>query len=107
MVGAPDSERSVSSRKLNRPLFSVPASVNVFRNDLLSRLTRDLEWIVHSMSRTEEGYGERLQMRVDAIKQLHDDVVWEDGDEGEYEDARDIVTMIRDTSRRWKGKARE
>lgn len=74
------------------------------RQDFLKSLTQNIEWSVHSMCRTEDGYQDRIEPKVDAIKLLSEDDAWREGDEEDFEDAREIANMAKDAAKRWKGK---
>lgn len=67
------------------------------RNDILSRVARDLEFSAHSMSTSAEGYGERTRAKVDAIKMLKKPEAWlgeEEWHGEDFEDAKDVLDVV-------------
>ena len=63
--------------------------------DLLTTLTREIEWTLHSMFRSDEGYSARVKGKVDAINMLTGAEAWNlDGSE-DMEDAREVAQLIK------------
>lgn len=77
------------------------------RNSILSGVASDLEFSAHSMSTTAEGYKERTEAKVDAIKMLKRPEAWlgKGEDVEDAGDVLDVVSRLCKASRR-KGKAR-
>ncbi|KAH9889798.1 P-loop containing nucleoside triphosphate hydrolase protein [Cubamyces lactineus] len=77
------------------------------KNDILSTAARELEFIVHSLCRTTEGYNERAAEKVRAVKLLARAEAWS-GNEGseEYEDAREVADTLRQVCQRICGKGK-
>ncbi|KAL1950638.1 hypothetical protein VTO73DRAFT_5762 [Trametes versicolor] len=71
------------------------------KTNILAATARELEFNVHALCRTADGYRERAAERVRAVKQLARAQAWaaDDADE-EYEDARDVVIALRLVARR-------
>jgi hypothetical protein len=70
------------------------------RNDILSSVTQDFEFSVHSMCTTTGGYEERAKTKLDAIKLLKKPEVWveQSGGNGYDEDigdARDLLDIVK------------
>ncbi|EIW59169.1 ATP-dependent DNA helicase [Trametes versicolor FP-101664 SS1] len=72
------------------------------KTDILAATARELEFNVHALCRTADGYRERAAERVRAVKQLARPQAWaaDDGADEEYEDARDVVIALRLVARR-------
>ena len=79
------------------------------RNDVLSTTARELEFSVHCLCRTKEGYAQRAEEKVRAVKNLARPEAWSttgSADE-ELEDAREVANAVRQVCQRMKkGKAR-
>ncbi|KAI0373878.1 ATP-dependent DNA helicase [Pilatotrama ljubarskyi] len=78
------------------------------RTDILSTVARELEFSVHSLCRTTDGYKERGAEKVRAVKQLAHLDAWANTPHGEeYEDAREVADVVRQVcGRMGKGKGR-
>ena len=77
------------------------------RNAILSTAARELEFTVHSLCRTTEGYNERAAEKVRAVKLLPRAEAWSgSGGSGEYEDAREVVDALRQVCQRMCGKGK-
>jgi hypothetical protein len=62
---------------------------------------------VHSLSRTVDGYDERLQWKVDTVKKIRDAEAWTDGGSDEWEEAREVVeSIVKAATKKVKGKGR-
>ncbi|TFK82161.1 ATP-dependent DNA helicase [Polyporus arcularius HHB13444] len=79
------------------------------KNDILSTAARELEFSVHSLCRTQEGYKLRAEEKVRAVKNLSQPEAWSSvgvTDE-QVEDAREVADAVRQVCQRAKkGKAR-
>lgn len=69
------------------------------RNTLLSDAAQDLEFQVHAFSSTQEGYENRAKTQILAVKQLKQAEAWSSNGNDEFEDTRDIVKMLRKSSK--------
>ncbi|KAI0352602.1 ATP-dependent DNA helicase [Trametes cingulata] len=78
------------------------------KTDILSTAARELEFSVHSLCRTTDGYKERAAEKVRAVKQLARPEAWASGTNSEeYEDAREVADTVRQVCQRMrKGKGR-
>ncbi|KAI0662021.1 ATP-dependent DNA helicase [Cubamyces menziesii] len=77
------------------------------KNAILSTAARELEFTVHSLCRTTEGYNERAAEKVRAVKLLPRAEAWSgSGGSGEYEDAREVVDALRQVCQRMCGKGK-
>lgn len=73
------------------------------KEDILSSVARELEFTVHSLCRTEDGYRERAEEKVRAVRALARAEVWVGAgagasagrDDEELEDAREVVDVVR------------
>ena len=79
------------------------------RNNVLSTAARELEFSVHCLCRTKEGYAQRAEEKVRAVKNLGRSEAWSTiglADE-ELEDAREVADAMRQVCQRMrKGKGR-
>ncbi|KAA1469721.1 ATP-dependent DNA helicase [Dentipellis sp. KUC8613] len=73
------------------------SSSEIARNNIVSSVAQQLEFSVHSMSSTADGYSIRAQATVAAVKMLPNFRVWDDdsamGDD--FDDAREVVGVFR------------
>ncbi|KAI0333727.1 ATP-dependent DNA helicase [Cubamyces sp. BRFM 1775] len=77
------------------------------KNDILSTAARELEFTVHSLCRTTEGYNERAAEKVRAVKLLSRAEAWSgNGGSEEYEDAREVADTLRQVCQRLCGKGK-
>ncbi|KAI0631980.1 P-loop containing nucleoside triphosphate hydrolase protein [Trametes polyzona] len=78
--------------------------------DVLASAARELEFTVHALCRTTDGYRERAAERVRAVKQLARPEAWATesaGGEEDFEDAREAADVVRQVYQRLrKGKSR-
>ncbi|KAJ8454684.1 hypothetical protein ONZ51_g12891 [Trametes cubensis] len=66
------------------------------KNAILSTAARELEFTVHSLCRTTEGYNERAAEKVRAVKLLARAEAWSgNGGSEDYEDAREVADALR------------
>jgi predicted Rdx family selenoprotein len=80
------------------------------RVELVTAISRELEWMIHSMSRSDEFYGVRVEATVGAILDLSADGVWTNDEDEAMEDAREVAQKIREVvaaTRRRAGVTRE
>lgn len=112
-----DSPLSEDTRsvRLSCPVLYLPNydSYPLHRNNILSSVTQDLEFSVHSMCTTTDGYEERAKAKLDAIKLLKRPEVWfeqsggngYDEDMGDMGDVRDLLDIVKRLCKgRYKGK---
>ena len=74
----------------------------MYRSTFLSHLSRDLEFLVHSLSVTTPGYRARVEEMVDAVKQLSLSEVWnarDDDHDANIADGREVLGALRRVAR--------
>ncbi|KAF8895592.1 P-loop containing nucleoside triphosphate hydrolase protein [Infundibulicybe gibba] len=71
------------------------------RSDLLSSAAREIEFVVHSLSTTQQGYERAAGLNTEAVLTLANPDVWVSHNE-EYEDAREIVDVLNHTCTSWR-----
>lgn len=69
---------------------------------------RELEFAVHSLCTTHDGYKGRSRTSINAAKLIAKSEAWDTAEDEEFEEARDVVNVIRRLSQCTKsqGKAR-
>lgn len=65
-----------------------------------------MEFSAHGLSTTEEGYDQRISRKIEGVKKLRMQEVWNiDGNE-EFDEAREVIDILRRRVPKGKGKAR-
>ena len=84
-------------------------SCNV-RNDVLARVARDLEFGLHSLSSTEEGYKARSLTQLKTVRAVRNAAAWKTTGGDDSENEREVVQLLMqtctDVRRKAKGKDR-
>lgn len=65
---------------------------------LISKLASDLEFHVHMISKTGDGYNLRVEGQVEAVRLLHDEQSWLEGDARETErlgEVREVISICK------------
>ncbi|KAM5533615.1 hypothetical protein V8D89_012728 [Ganoderma adspersum] len=70
------------------------------KNDVLSSVARELEFSVHSLCRTTDGYKERASGQINAVSLLARKEAWASTVDDDLEDAREVADVIRQTCER-------
>ncbi|KAI0770381.1 P-loop containing nucleoside triphosphate hydrolase protein [Fomes fomentarius] len=91
----------VGAGKADHPSSEITGLDTKAKEDILSSVARELEFTVHSLCRTEDGYRERAEEKVRAVRALARAEVWVGaaaaaaGDDEVLEDAREVVDVVR------------
>ncbi|RPD77979.1 ATP-dependent DNA helicase [Lentinus tigrinus ALCF2SS1-7] len=74
------------------------------KNDIISTTARELEFAVHCLCRTKEGYTQRAEEKVRAVKNLIRPEAWSSAGAADerLEDAREVADVVRQVSQRIK-----
>lgn len=65
---------------------------------MISGLASDLEFHVHMISKTVGGYNLRVETQVEAVRLLHDEASWIEGDTGGDErlgEVREVISICK------------
>jgi hypothetical protein len=65
------------------------------RNEAIMTIARELEFAAYSLSTTCEGYQHRTAEKKRGVKMLEREEPWAKGDEEEWEDAREVVKVVK------------
>ena len=66
---------------------------------MLLQAARELEFLVHSLSTTADGYKARLRTTAAAVKQLAVIDTWSSSEVEEFEEAQDVIRTLKDLCR--------
>ena len=70
------------------------------KNAVLSSVARELEFGVHSLCRTTDGYKERASGQIKAVSLLARKEAWASTGDDDFEDTREVADVVRQTCER-------
>jgi len=76
------------------------------RADMLSALARDMEFSVWQFSTTEDGYKERSESKIRAVRRFEQPRTWEELDWVQHKDSKEVVDGLRRICAARKGKGK-